>query len=488
MVVGSLAAVGGAAMGWLVYPRLQTFFDRHVLGIPMAANDLVRSYASRIAVAPSIPRIVALLKDEVLPSLLVRQFLFLRLDEQGPRVLLATGLSGIDAAVRCRHPGPAGTRGHFRIDRTCPASACRTRLDTDCPDASNSKTNLSDCGCLGAATPMTITLTADVDLIRSLADQTAIALSNIIQTERVRELYQANVTRTEEERLQLAHALHDRVLNQLAALLMRLDDPSITPAVLKSFEEFSNRVREIVADLRPPMLVYGLKPALAELVEALAERPPQQVNFSIDLPESDRRYPPEVELHLFRIAQESCENAFHHARAKKVSITGRLDPDRAEIEIQDDGTGFKMLGAEALGRLIAQKHFGLAGLIERANLIGGTVQIRDCAGQRNSHQSRFGKAKSTGALSKITTLIAGDTAPNAVSWLAPTMAGAHCRGNGGQPPPFPLTDPRFVPRVPRPMPAGYHWARTCAVERGILACARLETRNVRDLRIRCRQR
>jgi signal transduction histidine kinase len=169
---------------------------------------------------------------------------------------------------------------------------------------------------------------------------------------------------------------------------------------LKSFEEFSSRVREIVADLRPPMLVYGLRPALAELVETLAERPPQDVSFSMDLPESDTRFPPEVELHLFRIAQESCENALHHAHAKSVIISGCLDPDHAEIEIEDDGAGFELPGTEALGRLIAQKHFGLAGLIERANLIGGTVQIRTAPGKGTRIKAVW-KATSTGAFSKI---------------------------------------------------------------------------------------
>jgi two-component system sensor histidine kinase UhpB len=254
---------------------------------------------------------------------------------------------------------------------------------------------------LGGRDPDDVYTASEIALIRSLANQTAIALSNIIQTERVRELYQANVTRTEQERLQLAHALHDRVLNQLAALLMRLEDPSITPAVLKPFEEFSSRVREIVADLRPPMLVYGLRPALAELVEALAERPPQQMSLSMDIPEGEWRYPPEVELHLFRIAQESCENAFHHAHAKQLTVRGRLDPDHAEIEIQDDGAGFKMPGTEALGRLISQKHFGLAGMIERANLIGGTVQIRTAPG-KGTRITAIWTAKSTGPLSTIT--------------------------------------------------------------------------------------
>jgi signal transduction histidine kinase len=400
MLVGTLAAVVGAAMGWLGYPRLQAFFDHHVLGIPLAADDLVRSYVSRIAVAPSIPRMVALLKEEVLPSLLVRQFLFLRLDASQPRVLLAMGVSesmmpsAADIPAILAHEtisGGTGPRPHL------PGALGWIRIVL----AVKLENELVGLWLLGRRDPDDHYLDRDLELIRSLADQTAIALSNIIQTERVRELYQANVTRTEEERLQLAHALHDRVLNQLAALLMRLEDPSITPAVLKPFEEFSSRVREIVADLRPPMLAYGLEPALAELVETMAERPPHKVSFSMDLPQSETRYPPEVELHLFRIAQESCENAFHHAHAKTVTISGRLDPDRAEIQIADDGTGFEMPGTEALGRLISQKHFGLAGLIERADLIGGTVQIRTAPGKGTRIEAIWA-ARSTGALPHTT--------------------------------------------------------------------------------------
>jgi signal transduction histidine kinase len=387
IVIGAFTGILGTIVGIVGYPSLQAFLERRTFGIPHPPTELLSHYAIRMTTSSSLPRLEALLKEEILPSLLIRQFAFLRIDQDRTSVLFAMGVPPSelpDAAAlpelwkgegAYREPPPSGD--------ALPYPWIRVVMALGVED------DLVGVWLLGRRDPDDIYTAAELALIRSLANQTAIALSNIIQTERVRELYQANVTRTEEERLQLAHALHDRVLNQLAALLMRLDDPSITPAVLKSFEEFSNRVREIVADLRPPMLVYGLRPALAELVEALAERPPQDVSFSLDLPESETRYPPEVELHLFRIAQESCENAFRHAHAKKVTISGRLDPDRAEIHVTDDGAGFRMAGTEALGRLIAQKHFGLAGLIERANLIGGTVQIQTAPGKGTRIRARW---------------------------------------------------------------------------------------------------
>jgi signal transduction histidine kinase len=399
LVFAVMAGILSAVAAIFGFPLLQSFLERRFFRLPASSSSIVGTYAARITGCTSLPELGSLLSQQVLPSLLVRQFAFMHFDEGRTVPVLVTGLDDKHipdaAALRELRQDAGRDRRVMQSAETVPYLWIRVVVPLTIRDEQ------IGVWLLGDRHPDDAYTRADIEVIQSLGNQTAIALSNIIQTERVRELYRANVTRTEEERLQLAHALHDRVLNQLAALLMRLDDPSITPAVLKSFEEFSNRVREIVADLRPPMLVYGLRPALAELVETLAERPPQQVSFSLDLPESETRYPPEVELHLFRIAQESCENAFHHAHANKVTISGRLDPEGAEIQIADDGTGFKMPGTEALGRLIAQKHFGLAGLIERANLIGGTVQIRTAPGKGTRIQAIW-RAKSTGGLSRIT--------------------------------------------------------------------------------------
>ena len=102
--------------------------------------------------------------------------------------------------------------------------------------------------------------------------------------------------------------------------------------------------------------------------------------MAIALASEDARYPSEVELHLFRIVQAAVENAFEHGQARSIAVKGRLNSDHVDIEIQDDGNGFDVPSGPALEQLIAHKHFGLAGMLERARLIGGSVRIESTPG------------------------------------------------------------------------------------------------------------
>jgi signal transduction histidine kinase len=212
---------------------------------------------------------------------------------------------------------------------------------------------------------------------KALANQTAIALSNILQAERLRALYQADIDRYEQERLGLALDLHDSILNQLAVLMMNVDDASLTPQFQEAYDGLTQRLREIVSDLRPPMLSYGLKPALEGLADRLMEHSGDtvQVQAEIQTGKDECRYDPKLELHLFRIIQEASENALQHAQARHIRISGRLDPDQIELGLSDDGTGFEISNGLDLDTLLANKHFGLAGMIERAAIIGAEVQI-----------------------------------------------------------------------------------------------------------------
>ncbi|HEY5983321.1 MAG TPA: ATP-binding protein, partial [Anaerolineales bacterium] len=320
----------------------------------------------------------SVLREQVLPSLLVRQFAFLHFDEGQARGLL---LQGLEESSIPDEPGArtllAGT------DRYRPASAAAPTLPYSWVRLSvplRVHQALVGVWFFGRRDPDDTYGPADIAVIQALADETAIALSNVVQAQRLRELSQANVTRNEDERRMLAVQLHDSILNQMAAVTMKMDGPSLTPAIQSTLEELSNRVRAIVSDLRPPMLAYGLKAALEELAETLSERSDHPVGLSLMPAGGDIRYPANVELHAFRIVQESCENAVRHSRADNISISGRLEPDRIELLMEDDGAGFTVPPAAALETLVAQKHFGLAGLLERANLIGAEVDIRSTPG------------------------------------------------------------------------------------------------------------
>ena len=215
----------------------------------------------------------------------------------------------------------------------------------------------------------------EITILQSLADQTSIALSNILQTERLRTMYQANINRFEEERLRLALDLHDSVLNQLAVLNLTLDESEVSPDFRQAYSKLTYRLREIVSDLRPAMLSYGLKPVIESLSDNITERSKDKLIVHVNIQSTDIRYPSDIEQHLFRIVQEACENAMQHAHAKEIFIFGQLEPAYIDLRIEDDGTGFDSGEELELTHLLASKHFGLAGMVERAELIGADIRI-----------------------------------------------------------------------------------------------------------------
>ena len=97
--------------------------------------------------------------------------------------------------------------------------------------------------------------------------------------------------------------------------------------------------------------------------------------------DGDCRYPEKVENHLYRIVQEACENALKYARAKTIRIVARLENARVDIKIEDDGIGFDAGSSLKLDEMLAHKHFGLAGMHERANLIGADMNVNSKSGQ-----------------------------------------------------------------------------------------------------------
>ena len=117
----------------------------------------------------------------------------------------------------------------------------------------------------------------------------------------------------------------------------------------------------------------------------MADRADGSLKVRVDLPPSDVRYDPRAEQHLFRIAQEACENVRLHARAHTLCIQGWLDERDVDLTFEDDGQGFAIGNPSGLTGLLAhlinQKHFGLAGMAERAALIGAELSIDSAPGR-----------------------------------------------------------------------------------------------------------
>ncbi|MDD5467725.1 MAG: hypothetical protein PHS96_07945 [Anaerolineales bacterium] len=355
------------------FPLFQNFVERRWLGIRLSPENLLEVYSARITTSSSLSGLVQLLRDEVLPSLLVRQFVFLQFDGNSTKVLLATGAIAEDIPV-----GPGLSPLMAQMGKYC------------FPHLSDSDPSwpwvrlviplrigegIIGLWLFGRRDPDDVYSQAELPILRSLADQTAIALSNILQTERLRALYQSNINRYEQERFRLALDLHDSVLNQAAAMLMNLDSSSLSPGFQEAYDRFTQRLREIVSDLRPPMLNYGLKPALEALADNLMERSGDTVSVVVNIQADEVSYPQNIEQHLFRIVQEACENALRHGQARRISISGQLGAQEVDLSIEDDGIGFDMGQGLELEDLLAHKHFGLAGMVERAKLLDAEINI-----------------------------------------------------------------------------------------------------------------
>ncbi len=354
------------------FPYFQVFIEKHLFGIRLAPKHLQEIYSNRITTSTSFESLRVLIEEEILPSLLVRQFAFLRFDQHGTsKVFFTSGISEEEIPSQADVPELMTNIGTYRnvtllINKNQSNYWVRLVLPLKVDN------QLIGLWLFGRRDPDDMYSQVEIPILQSLANQTAIAQSNIQQAERVKALYLSNVARHEEERLRLARELHDDVLAQLAAL--SLDIPP-SPHFQESYQRLTRQIRGIVSNLRPPMLDYGLKLAIEELLESIAERNQGTTNITMRIDKDRESYPPNVVQHIFRIVQEACSNAIRHAHAKNVDVSGDLSANNINITISDDGTGFDTAEGLNLENLLMNKHFGLAGMMERAELIGAHITI-----------------------------------------------------------------------------------------------------------------
>jgi signal transduction histidine kinase len=232
----------------------------------------------------------------------------------------------------------------------------------------------------GRRDPDDIYAATEIPSLQALADQTALALVNIEQAARLHALYQADIERQEAESNRLASELHDGVLGQLAMLAMNMDEGPASQQFSDAYQTTVQRIREIISGLRPALLEFGLPSALEELVDETSQRVPDSPQIELDQKPSEARYPPEVELHLYRIVQQACQNAVQHAEAGRISIYARFEPQDIELRVEDDGKGFAAGENPDLSGLLAKRQYGLVTMHERAALIGASIQITSTPG------------------------------------------------------------------------------------------------------------
>jgi len=239
----------------------------------------------------------------------------------------------------------------------------------------------------------------DVTVLSGVARQAAIAIENAQLYENMRFYAKQILTAQEQERRRMARELHDDTAQSLVALSRQLDallvnsEGETPPAVKARLEnlrkltaQIAQDVRRFSQDLRPSSLDdLGLLPTLEGLTSRMSEE--DHIETRLEVVGAQRRLSPEVELVLFRIAQEALTNVRKHSGATQVVTTVEFCNGTVKITVQDNGRGFQPPGQAR--EFVEVGKLGLTGMVERAELAGGSLTVHSGPGQGTTVQAEI---------------------------------------------------------------------------------------------------
>ncbi len=213
---------------------------------------------------------------------------------------------------------------------------------------------------------------SDVQVLQSLANQAAIAIEN------ARLYEQAQRLAAVEERSRLARELHDAVTQTLfsASLIAEVvprvwqNDPQEGYQQLEEIRILTRgalaEMRTLLLELRPEALS---KSKMGDLLSQLGRAMTGRTGLPVQVTSEDEWIlPPDVQMALYRIAQEALNNVGKHANASQVDVHFACEPGRATLSISDDGQGFDVDN-------IPPGHFGVSIMRERTESIGTVLEI-----------------------------------------------------------------------------------------------------------------
>jgi signal transduction histidine kinase len=239
----------------------------------------------------------------------------------------------------------------------------------------------------------------DMELLSSIGSQISEIVANawlhlkLVEKEAARQvLLRSLVEAQEEERRRLARELHDGAGQTLTSLLVRLktmENKAALPHLQKDLQVMQGlvsdtieQIRSLAHELRPAALEeFGLPLALESLVEQMSEQEALNGICRCDLGKTP--VPNEIEAVLYRIAQEGLTNILRHAHATHVSLVVERHLQGIRMIIEDDGVGFDPAN---LGMANGKRHLGLISMKERAEILGGTLDIYTAPGKGTTIQ------------------------------------------------------------------------------------------------------
>jgi signal transduction histidine kinase/ligand-binding sensor domain-containing protein len=191
----------------------------------------------------------------------------------------------------------------------------------------------------------------------------------------------------EHERKRVAGELHDGlgqellVIKNRALLALRAERPETAREQLDHITTVAGQALETVRGLAHRLTPYqldhlGLSAALRAMVEHAAES--VEIAFTVGIDDIDGLLPMEGQINLYRIVQEAVTNVVRHSGARSASVRARHDQGRIVVTVRDDGRGF-IVSRDHAGNPAGG--FGISGIVERARILAGRVDVVSAPGQ-----------------------------------------------------------------------------------------------------------
>lgn len=186
----------------------------------------------------------------------------------------------------------------------------------------------------------------------------------------------------EKERKRISREIHDGPAQSLANILLRseiielsLRNRNIDEALyeMQAFRENIRQslqeVRRIIYDLRPMTLDdLGLFPTIRKHISSVSKY--NNIDIDLTLRGEEKRLPSQYEVALFRLIQESLQNAIKHSNASLIKVLLEVHKDRISLSIDDNGVGFEPEEGEK------ENSYGIIGMKERVELLEGEINIQ----------------------------------------------------------------------------------------------------------------
>ena len=352
-----------------LFEPFQRFIEERILKIPLPKKSLIEDMSRAISTSLTREKLVEQLEGRIFPSLLIRESLLLETTKKTGQVrtLVSYGLSQSQEKRWIQDLQNKATSPSFKHQILV---------------LEEGETEVT--WLFGKKDPEDYYPQTEKDVLSILAQQLAVALTNIEQAGQLRALHQSNIAREESEKKRLARDLHDQVLNRVAQLYMNLGELAETDAIQIEYQALTGEIRSAIYELRPPMLNFGLWAALNELFDETDRRSQGQTQLSMQIKKTDHRWAEQVEENIYRIVQQGLENALKHAKGQHIWLEGELSDKAVDLVLRDDGVGMSETPSRDLVSLLAERHYGIAGMFERAKLIDARIDVQSKAGQGTS--------------------------------------------------------------------------------------------------------